>query len=566
MSFSRHCFVKNKRRADNGKMARVSMLVFAAGLWLEMYGLLAQLTEENTGVFVSQQTAHMVLRRFRRYNSGLEEVLHKDNLERECREETCSFEEAREVFENDEKTMEFWAGYVDGDQCDPQPCQNGAQCQDGVGSYICWCKPNFSGKNCEIEVSKQCSIENGGCSHFCVMQEDRAVCKCAAGYRLGADKKSCEPTGPFSCGRVILPSRSVTRTFLSPRSSNTTRFFEIKYNSSDALLDDYDEEIPLVYDYLDSSMNDSDVLNISQASAADVYSVNSDSDASVRKARSVTDSPTQKLQMPSWAFPTTPTIIAKDNLDQRVVGGDTAIPGEIPWQVALMSHSDILQRAQPFCGGSLLSELWVITAAHCLVQADVTKKGFFIRAGEHDVTEHEGPERDHVVAEQHLHPLYNFNKSPYNHDIALLKLATPVELSNQRTPICLGPKDFIQNLLRESSSSLVSGWGRLKFLGPEATKLQKLGVPYVDRTLCKQSSRDHITRFMFCAGFSDKQRDSCQGDSGGPHATNYKGTWFLTGIVSWGEECAKDGKYGIYTRMSRYYPWISHKTGIQITN
>ncbi|XP_022061928.1 coagulation factor IXb isoform X2 [Acanthochromis polyacanthus] len=548
-------------------MSRVCMLVFVAGLWLEMHGLLAELTEENTGVFVSQQTAHTVLRRLRRYNSGFEEVLHKDNLERECKEETCSYEEAREVFENDEKTMEFWVGYIDGDQCDPQPCQNGGQCQDGVGSYICWCKPNFGGKNCEIEVSKQCSVDNGGCSHFCVMQVDRAVCQCAAGYRLGTDKKSCEPTAPFSCGRVILPSRSVTRTFLSPRSSNTTRSFETKHNSSDALADDYyDEEIPLFYDYLDSSVNYTDALNISQASAVDVHSVKSDSDTSVRKARSVTESPTEKSLMPSWAFPTMSTIFAKENDDQRIVGGDTAIPGEIPWQVALMSHSAILQRAQPFCGGSLLSELWVITAAHCLVQADVAKKGFFVRAGEHDITEHEGPERDHVVAEQYMHPLYNFNKSPYNHDIALLKLATPVELSNQRTPICLGPKAFIQSLLRESSTSLVSGWGRLKFLGLEATKLQKLGVPYVDRTRCKQSSRDHITRFMFCAGFSNEQKDSCQGDSGGPHATYYKGTWFLTGIVSWGEECAKDGKYGIYTRMSQYYPWISRTTGIQITN
>uniref|UniRef100_A0A3B5BI18 Coagulation factor IX n=1 Tax=Stegastes partitus TaxID=144197 RepID=A0A3B5BI18_9TELE len=537
-------------------MARVCTLFFVVGLWLEMYGLLAELTEENAAVFVSQQAANTVLRRLRRYNSGLEEVLHKDNLERECREETCSFEEAREVFENDEKTMEFWAGYVDGDQCDPPPCQNGGQCQDGVSSYVCWCKPNFRGKNCEIEVTKQCSVNNGGCFHFCTMQADRAVCKCAAGYRLGPDKKSCEPTVEFSCGRVT--SSASTRTFLSPRSSNTLRSSETKRNSNDTLPDDYyDEDISLIYDYLDPSMNHSDVLNISQTSAPDVHSVTSDADASVRKARSVTESPTEKPKKLSWAFPTTPTIVAKDNLDQRIVGGDTAIPGEIPWQVTLMSHSAVLQRAQPFCGGSLLTEFWVITAAHCLVGE---------KKCEHDVTEHEGPERDHVVAEQHLHPLYDFSKSQYNHDIALLKLAKPVELSNQRRPICLGPKDFIQSLLRDSSTSLVSGWGRLKFQGLEATKLQKLEVPYVDRTLCKQSSRDHITRNMFCAGFSSEQKDSCQGDSGGPHATNYKGTWFLTGIVSWGEECAKDGKYGIYTRVSRYYTWISQKTGLRMTN
>ena len=186
--------------------------------------------------------------------------------------------------------------------------------------------------------------------------------------------------------------------------------------------------------------------------------------------------------------------------------------------------------------------------------------------GEHDVNADEGPERDHMVAEQHIHPSYNVMKSAYDHDIALLKLATPVELSNQRRPVCLGPKDFTESLLRDSSSSMVSGWGKLAFNGAVASKLRRLEVPYVERTECKQSSRFQITRFMFCAGYKNENKDSCQGDSGGPHTSNYKGTWFLTGIVSWGEDCAKNGKYGIYTRVSRYYAWISQRTGIRTTN
>lgn len=177
---------------------------------------------------------------------------------------------------------------------------------------------------------------------------------------------------------------------------------------------------------------------------------------------------------------------------------------------------------------------------------------------------HEGPERDHKVEEYFLPKMYNYTKSHYNHDIALLKLTVPVELSDRRRPICLGPKIFIENILKESSGSLVSGWGRLLSNGLQATKLQKVEVPYVDRTLCKQSTTDHITRFMFCAGYLVKAKDSCQGDSGGPHATNYKGTWFLTGIVSWGDGCAKEGRFGIYTQVSSYYRWISKTTGIHI--
>ncbi|XP_059206978.1 coagulation factor IXb [Centropristis striata] len=541
-------------------MVGVGFLTVVAALLLQVSGLPAGAPQGRTGsVFVSRRAADTVLRRLRRYNSPLEEVLHKDNLERECMEETCSMEEAREWFEDNDKTMAFWAGYIDGDQCQPPPCQNGGVCEDGVSSYTCLCQTNFGGKNCEIEVYKQCQVNNGGCSHFCAMAANIPVCKCAVGYKLGANKRSCEPTEEFSCGRVLPPS-AAGRSFFTPHSSNATHRSEGKLNSSDAP-DDYVnyEDMTEFYDDLDLHANDSDSSNVSEASGVRRRSARSDSGSSLTT--------TEEKQLPSWAFfATQPTITAEKKHDERIVGGSEVVPGEIPWQVALMSHSASLQRAMPFCGGSLLSDLWVITAAHCLTNPVVIQRGFFIRAGEHDVTQAEGPERDHQVAEQHIHSLYNDTVSPYNHDIALLKLASPVELSRERSPICLGPKDFTENLVRDSSVSLVSGWGQISFRGPQAPKLQKVEVPYVDRTKCKQSSREQVTRFMFCAGYLNKHMDSCKGDSGGPHVTNYKGTWFLTGIVSWGEDCAKDGKYGIYTRVSRYYNWLSRTTGLRIPN
>ncbi|XP_015816844.3 coagulation factor IXb isoform X1 [Nothobranchius furzeri] len=533
-------------------MVRVCFLIVIASFHLEVHGLGDETKEENSGgVFVTQQVAHMVLPRQRRHNSGhVEEVFQKANLERECKEEVCSFEEAREVFEDDEKTNEFWTLYVDGDQCKPQPCQNGGECVDGISSYTCWCKPNYSGKNCEIYMTKLCSINNGGCLHFCVMENQRAACHCAAGYKLGTDKKSCEPLAQFSCGRVVLSHGSVTRSLMMseymPQNASTL-------NSTN-----------------DTSKSDDLSLLPPLTALSDIFLDFDTNASSVDLDYGPTLSPdeTEELndtEMTLGGFSNPPNTTAENNPNRRIVGGNEAIPGEIPWQVTLMSPSASLGRALSFCGGSLLSELWVITAAHCLKDPDHTREYFFVRAGEHDVTVHEGPERDHEVVEQHVHPIYDYTVSRYNHDIALLKLATPVELSNKRRPICLGPKDFIQTLLRESTSSLVSGWGRQQFLGREANKLQKLSIPHVDRTLCKQSSSERITRFMFCAGYPDGEKDSCQGDSGGPHATNYKGTWFLTGIVSWGEECARKGKYGIYTRVSRYYKWVSETTGITET-
>lgn len=166
------------------------------------------------------------------------------------------------------------------------------------------------------------------------------------------------------------------------------------------------------------------------------------------------------------------------------------------------------------------------------------------------------------MAERHPHPYYKPRINLYNHDIALLRLATPIRFSDYALPICLGPKEFTESLVQAGSMATVSGWGRVRFQGAESTVLQAVEVPFVDRTECKDSSSDRISRYMFCAGYSEEQKDSCQGDSGGPHANRYHGTWFLTGIVSWGEECAKEGKYGVYTRVSHYYRWIRLVTGL----
>ncbi|XP_029028892.1 coagulation factor IXb [Betta splendens] len=551
-------------------MASVSLLVVLAALLLEASGRAVDLTRKTEAVFVSQQAADAVLRRQRRFNSGHLEEIQRGNLERECKEETCTPEEAREVFENHGEFMKFWASYVDGNQCESAPCQNDGTCEDGMSTYVCWCKPNFGGKNCEIEVDKQCLTNNGGCSHFCRMQKERPVCQCAAGYKLGPNKKSCEPTGPFSCGLVELTSTSNTRSIVNPRSSNSTHYPKSKSNSSNTLEDGfYDDNITDIYDYYEFAQADPAPPN---ASAVHKRSPRSDSGSHALKNSSETSNATgteDKKDPSFWAFfPTIPTITEKDNTDQRIVGGDAASSGEIPWQVTLMAYSANYGKVMHFCGGSLLSELWVITAAHCLFRQNkrISNTDFFVRLGELDLNEEEGPERDYLVEQLHIHRSYNYMKSQYNHDIALLKLANPVELSHHRRPICLGPSQFTERVLMQSSSSLVSGWGALKFHGLKATKLQKLAMPFVDRKTCKESSRDHVTRFMFCAGFPSGDKDSCEGDSGGPHATNYKGTWFLTGIVSWGEECAREGKYGIYTQISKYYAWISNTTKIHVAN
>ncbi|XP_020660386.3 coagulation factor IX [Pogona vitticeps] len=458
----------------------------ACCFFLITVGLLGWLLHAECAVFVNREEANALLQRYKRYNTGRLEEMVQGNLERECLEEQCSFEEAREVFENDEKTMEFWKVYLDGDQCLSNPCQNGGRCQDDVSNYICWCLAGFEGRNCELDAT--CSTKNGGCKQFCKNgPTGKAVCSCAPGYRLDDDQRGCVATVPFPCGRITAPeaAKKITR-----------------------------------------SQNTLDTLNF-------------------------TNSTEDHLEEEALESDNTTQIVAQTRSNIRVVGGSDSLKGEVPWQVHLLSPE-----RKGYCGGSILNEKWIVTAAHCL-----EFEPHMIVAGEHNVDALDHTEQYRRVVRAILHPTYN-KTNKYHNDIALLELETPLEFNHYVTPICIADKEFTNNLLRHGLGT-VSGWGKLLHGGRMASVLQVLRVQFIDRPTCLRSTRYPITRYMFCAGHPTEARDTCQGDSGGPYATDIEGTWFLTGITSWGEQCGQKGKYGVYTRVSQYLKWIRDTTRLK---
>uniref|UniRef100_A0A3Q2R338 Coagulation factor IXa heavy chain n=1 Tax=Fundulus heteroclitus TaxID=8078 RepID=A0A3Q2R338_FUNHE len=114
------------------------------------------LIKGSDSLFLEPQEAHGVLVRTRRYNSGWFEELKLGDLERECLEEICSFEEAREVFEHTEMTNEFWKRYSVPDSCKSGPCQNRGTCITDGASYTCLCLPQFRGVDCELGFYCMC--------------------------------------------------------------------------------------------------------------------------------------------------------------------------------------------------------------------------------------------------------------------------------------------------------------------------------------------------------------------------------------------------------------------------
>ncbi|XP_051573409.1 protein Z, vitamin K-dependent plasma glycoprotein a [Myxocyprinus asiaticus] len=161
----------------------------------------AGLNRRPAPVFLEKWEASNIISRQKRGNLGDEETKLPPNLERECLEEVCDYEEAREVFQDNYRTDIFWSVYIDGDQCAEQPCKNGAMCSDSVGGYDCICKSGFTGTHCETDQTVCFIDKSKGCSQFCKPGYQSYECSCAHGWKL-QQREKCVPAVVFPCGKV----------------------------------------------------------------------------------------------------------------------------------------------------------------------------------------------------------------------------------------------------------------------------------------------------------------------------------------------------------------------------
>ncbi|XP_034179310.1 venom protease [Osmia lignaria lignaria] len=229
----------------------------------------------------------------------------------------------------------------------------------------------------------------------------------------------------------------------------------------------------------------------------------------------------------------------------RLVGGEPADPREWPWMVALL-RKDQTQ----FCGGVLVTDRHVLTAAHCVNRYE--RKDVRVRLGEYDFdTSEETRALDFAVSETRVHQ--DFDPVSYENDIAIVKMHRPTVFDSYVWPVCLPPID--QTF--ENKSAIVTGWGTSYYGGPASTVLMEVEVPVWPQASCVQSFVQRIPRTVMCAGAYEGGRDACQGDSGGPLLHRLEnGKWVNIGIVSWGIRCGEPGRPGIYTRVSSYLDWI----------
>nr|ABS32240.1 trypsinogen 2 precursor [Kareius bicoloratus] len=218
--------------------------------------------------------------------------------------------------------------------------------------------------------------------------------------------------------------------------------------------------------------------------------------------------------------------------DDKIVGGYECTPYSQAHQVSLNS-------GYHFCGGSLVNENWVVSAAHCY------KSRVEVRMGEHHIRVNEGTEQFISSSRVIRHP--NYNSWNIDNDIMLIKLSKPATLNQYVKTVALP-----SSCAPAGTMCKVSGWGNTMSSSANGDKLQCLDIPILSFRDCDNAYPGMITDAMFCAGYLEGGKDSCQGDSGGPVVCNGE----LQGVVSWGYGCAEMGNPGVYAKVCLFNDWL----------
>ncbi|XP_033701520.1 kallikrein-14 isoform X2 [Tursiops truncatus] len=230
-------------------------------------------------------------------------------------------------------------------------------------------------------------------------------------------------------------------------------------------------------------------------------------------------------------------VATAQNQGDKIIGGSRCIRNSQPWQAALLAgpHRSFL------CGGSLLSDEWVITAAHC------ARPNLRVALGKHNLRIWEVTQQVLRVVRQVPHPQYN----PWTiaNDLMLLQLEQPARLRRAVRPIAVA-----SSCASAGTPCLVSGWGTTSSPNARFPKfLQCVNINISSDRDCQWAYPGAITAGMVCAGVPQGGKNSCQGDSGGPLVCRGE----LQGLVSWGmENCAQPDYPSVYTNLCKYQTWI----------
>lgn len=232
----------------------------------------------------------------------------------------------------------------------------------------------------------------------------------------------------------------------------------------------------------------------------------------------------------------------------RIVGGSPIDITSAPWQVLLRINNATQ------CGGAIISDSWILSAAHCLSGMSPAQVEAFV-----GVTDQNRLTRDHQVQVSQVIVNPGWNSTDYSSDLALIGLASPVVQSPSVQPVSMPLVQDANAWPAAGEQATISGWGTTSISGTSSALLRAATVQILTSPTdakCGEYGSSFQPGNHVCAGVPQGGVDACQGDSGGPLTVAYNGTAVLAGVVSSGSGCA-DPKYpGLYSRVTSFLPWL----------
>uniref|UniRef100_A0A8C3AXM9 Transmembrane serine protease 7 n=1 Tax=Cyclopterus lumpus TaxID=8103 RepID=A0A8C3AXM9_CYCLU len=232
---------------------------------------------------------------------------------------------------------------------------------------------------------------------------------------------------------------------------------------------------------------------------------------------------------------------------ERIVGGDDSVEGEWPWQVSLHFSGNL------YCGASVLSSDWLISAAHCFSKERLSDPRYW---SAHLGMLTQGSAK-HVAEIQRIVVHEYYNAYTFDYDIALLQLKKPwpPSLSPLVQPVCLPPSS---HTVTGSHRCIVTGWGYRSEEGEVSSHLIESPIITCISIYSSGCEALKVGVYLLNVLSASTALFVSQGDSGGPLSCQGPGggRWFLIGIVSWGAGCGRPNLPGVYTRVNKFTSWI----------